>query len=60
MKLSIIIPCYNEKKTIKIISEKVLKFNEIPKEIIIVDDCSIDNSRSIITDLSKNNAHPSQ
>ena len=56
MKLSIIIPCYNEQKTIKIISEKVLKFNEFPKEIIIVDDCSTDNSRSIITDLSKNNS----
>ena len=51
MKISIIIPCYNEEKTLKIIVEKVLKFNEISKEIIIVDDCSTDNSKKIIEEL---------
>ena len=33
MKLSIIIPCYNEENTIKIIVEKVLKFNLYEKEV---------------------------
>ncbi len=51
MKLSIIIPCYNEEKTISTIVKKVLKFNDLDKEIIIVDDCSTDKSREIIKDL---------
>ncbi len=55
MKLSVIIPCYNEEKTLRIITEKVLKFNEIEKEIIIIDDCSTDNSKSIIQELSNLN-----
>ena len=57
MKLSIIIPCYNEEKTIKIIIEKVLKFNLYEKEIIIIDDCSIDSSRQIIKKLSLENSN---
>ena len=52
MKLSVIIPCYNEEKTLSLIVEKVLKFKELEKEIIIVDDCSIDNSKTIINKLS--------
>src|SRR5438445_12613535 len=46
MKLSIIIPVYNEEKTISKILKKVLKANlpEVKKEIIIVDDGSTDNS----------------
>ena len=52
MKLSIIIPCYNEEKTLKIIIERVLKFKDLEKEIIIVDDCSTDNSKFIIKDLA--------
>ena len=55
MKLSIIIPCYNEENTIKIIVEKILKFNLFKKEIIIVDDCSTDQSREIIKILANDN-----
>ena len=57
MKLSIIIPCYNEEKSIKIITEKVLKFNLYEKEIIIVDDCSTDSSRQIIKKLALENSN---
>ena len=57
MKLSIIIPCYNEEKTIKIITEKVLKFNLYEKEIIIIDDCSTDSSRQIIKKLALENSN---
>ena len=55
MKISIIIPCFNEEKTIKILVEKILKFNLYEKEIIIVDDCSTDNSREIIKFLAQEN-----
>ena len=56
MKISIIIPCYNEESTIKIIIEKVLKFNLYEKEILIIDDCSTDRSREIIKKLSSENS----
>ena len=52
MKLSVIIPCYNEEKTLSVVVEKVLKFKELEKEIIIIDDCSTDNSKLIINELS--------
>jgi glycosyltransferase involved in cell wall biosynthesis len=55
MKLSIIIPCFNEEKTLKKIVERVLNFKEIEKEIIIIDDCSTDSSKLIINELSKKN-----
>ena len=48
MKTSIIIPCYNEKSTIIDIVEKVNSQKDINKEIIIVDDYSVDGTRSII------------
>ena len=51
LKLSIIIPAYNEGATIHLILDKIKKvhlFNEIQKEVIIVNDCSTDNSQIII------------
>ena len=51
MKISIIIPCFNEEKTLSQIIDKVLKFKSFEKEIIIVDDCSEDNTPHIINDL---------
>ena len=44
MKLTIIIPCYNEEKTIGILLEKILQLEKIKKQIIVIDDCSTDNS----------------
>ncbi len=55
MKISIIVPCFNEEKTIKVLVEKILKFNLYEKEIIIVDDCSTDNSKEIIKSLALEN-----
>jgi glycosyltransferase involved in cell wall biosynthesis len=48
MKLSIIVPCYNEKNTIRPIIDaiKAAPFDE--KEIIIVDDCSNDGTREVL------------
>ena len=51
MKISIIIPCFNEEKTLSKIVEKVIKFQDYEKEIIIVDDYSYDNTPKIIEDL---------
>ena len=46
-KLSILIPAYNEEKTIHLILDKVKGVslvNSIQKEVIIVNDCSSDNT----------------
>ena len=50
MKLSIVIPCYNEKNTIREIISRVLSVDITPwqKEIIVVDDASTDGTRNIL------------
>lgn len=51
MKLSIVIPAYNEAKTIHLILNKVLDVNLIGgfgKEIIIVNDCSKDDTVTVV------------
>lgn len=53
MKLSIIIPAYNEEKTLLQILTEIKKVNlgEIKKEIIIIDDASKDNTKKIIENI---------
>jgi glycosyltransferase involved in cell wall biosynthesis len=48
MKLSIVIPCYNERNTIQDIVTAVKAAPVAEKEIIIVDDCSKDGTREIL------------
>jgi glycosyltransferase involved in cell wall biosynthesis len=48
MKLSIVIPCYNEKHTIAEIIKRVRESPVANKEIIIVDDHSTDGTRELI------------
>jgi glycosyltransferase involved in cell wall biosynthesis len=48
MKLSVVIPCYNEERTIRAIVDAVRASPYAPKEIIIVDDCSRDGTRAIL------------
>lgn len=57
MKLSIIIPVYNEEKTIERIVKKIISKNlgGVKKEIIIVDDGSSDKSPLIIQRIAKDN-----
>jgi glycosyltransferase involved in cell wall biosynthesis len=57
-KLSIIMPCYNEKATIEKILDEVKDVNlgSTKKEIIIVDDGSKDGTRSILKRLAKNDS----
>ena len=54
MKISIIIPCYNEESTIEKIVHKILDLNNLDLEIIIVDDNSTDGSKNIIETKIKN------
>ena len=48
MKLSIVIPCYNEKNTIQDIVTAVKNAPVADKEIIIIDDCSTDGTREVL------------
>jgi glycosyltransferase involved in cell wall biosynthesis len=48
MKLSIVIPCYNEVSTIEKILEKIYDCYKESKEIIIIDDYSTDGTREIL------------
>ncbi len=56
MKISVIIPCFNEHQTIVDVLDKVLEINssKYNLEIIIVDDYSTDGSREILNNISKN------
>ena len=50
-KLSIIVPVYNEIKTVEIILKKLVHlklYNNLQKELIIIDDCSTDGSIDIL------------
>jgi len=48
MKLSVVIPCFNERETIKEIVEAVKASPIKDKEIIIVDDCSSDGTTDLL------------
>lgn len=62
--LSLIIPIYNEEKTLQNIVEKTLSIekderaikNNIKLELVLVDDCSSDNSLKIAKELANRNA----
>jgi glycosyltransferase involved in cell wall biosynthesis len=58
MKLSIVIPAYNEGKTIHLILDKIKSVNllgEVQKEVIIVNDCSSDTTEAAILSYKENN-----
>ncbi len=59
MKVSIIIPCYNEQSTIREIINKINSQSnvDIDKEIIVIDDFSNDKTREILEKDLKNNIH---
>jgi glycosyltransferase involved in cell wall biosynthesis len=59
--LSIVIPVYNEEKTIHLILDAISKVNlmeDIQKEIILVNDCSKDKTEERLLEYIKN--HPEQ
>ncbi len=48
MKLSVVVPCFNEKATIRELVEAVRNSSYEDKEIIVVDDCSTDGTRELL------------
>lgn len=61
MKLSIVIPVYNEKKTIleiiKIVRSVTLPTQITEREIVLVDDCSKDGTRDILKNINDSEIH---
>ena len=62
-RLSVVIPVYNERLTLPEILHRVQAIT-IPKEIVIVDDCSTDGTRNYLRSLESelaswwSNVHP--
>jgi glycosyltransferase involved in cell wall biosynthesis len=50
-RLSVVIPVYNERLTLPEILERVQAVTVLPKEIVIVDDCSTDGTRDYLRQL---------
>ena len=48
MKISVIIPCFNEHKTINTIIDKLKNLSNFNKEIIVIDDFSNDGTKEIL------------
>jgi glycosyltransferase involved in cell wall biosynthesis len=53
MKLSVVIPVYNEVKTLQTLLQRV-RTVPIDKEIILVEDCSTDGTRELLQQMQKN------
>ena len=55
MKVSLIIPCYNESKSIpKLLESCQTAFEEQDVEVIIVDNGSTDNTQEVLSDILAN------
>jgi glycosyltransferase involved in cell wall biosynthesis len=52
MVLSVVIPVYNERATLKEILRRVASV-DLPKELVLVDDCSTDGSREILEEVAQ-------
>ena len=56
MKISVVIPCFNEIKTISEIIKRVEKaLNKYQFEVLVIDDCSTDGSVALLEKLKLNN-----
>lgn len=54
MKLSIVMPCYNELQSIEQFVDKVLAVElDIERELIVVDDCSTDGTRELLDTMNE-------
>lgn len=52
--LSVVIPCFNERGTIRDVVSSVLAQPVQPVEVVIVDDASTDGTREVLSDLAAN------
>ena len=48
MRLSVVVPCFNERDTIEALVDAVYASPYMSKEIIVVDDCSTDGTRDVL------------
>src|SRR5258708_4888532 len=55
-KLSVVIPAYNEERWIREVVRRVQSV-PIPKEIVIVEDHSTDNTREVLKTIQDDNVH---
>lgn len=56
MKISIVVPCFNEIETIEEITSKIVNtLNKYQYEILVIDDCSTDGSLKILNEIQSNN-----
>lgn len=53
MKLSVIVPCYNEEATLNLFYQEVKKFIDVDYELILVNDGSKDNTLSVMKTLKE-------
>lgn len=49
--LSVVVPCYNERETIRVILDRIMASPTPIHEIVLVDDCSQDGTRDILKEL---------
>ena len=58
-KISIMVPCYNEEENVVPMSEALVKtleaMNEYDYEILFIDNCSVDNTRTLLRDICSKN-----
>ena len=45
--ITVIIPCFNSSKTLIRAIESVVKQSKLPKEVILIDDCSVDDFKTL-------------
>ena len=55
LKVSVIVPCFNEEKTIEQVLLQILNQKDIINEVIVVDDKSTDNTKQKVIDYIKSN-----
>jgi glycosyltransferase involved in cell wall biosynthesis len=54
MKVSVVIPCYNEIETIETVIQRVQAVDlGLERELVVVDDCSTDGTRELLSSLSE-------
>lgn len=51
MKVSVVVPCYNEKATIRKILDRVKASSVDLQEVVVVDDCSTDGTRELLQEM---------